>query len=82
MTVRKQKTFHIALRDRETGLVCAESLRLYRSGKIIVNPLGVCMDAGPEPIEDVAAAFGRIGERRVKLAGLLLKRTFPKERTP
>lgn len=74
--MRRQKTFNIALRDRETGLVCAESLRLYRSGKIIVNPTpGVCMGAEMSP-EVESMAFNRIAMRRIKLAGLLLDRTF------
>jgi hypothetical protein len=71
---RKQKTVHVTLRDKPSGVVCFESLRLHRSGRIVVNPTpGLCTQLGDG---DTAGAFERILERRSRLARLLFERTF------
>jgi hypothetical protein len=71
---RTQKTVHVTLRDKPSGVVCFESLRLSRSGRIVVNPApGLCTQIGDG---DAAGAFDRIAARRARLAGLLWSRSF------
>lgn len=72
--MRRQQTVHITLRDRASGIVCWESLRLHRSGRIVVNPTpGLCAQAGDA---DPAGAWDRIEMRRQRLALLLWRRVF------
>lgn len=74
--MRRQKTVRVTLKDRETRMVCFESIRLHRSGKIVVNPTpGICFQDPGGP-NDVEAGFARIAERRARLAGLLIERVF------
>ena len=75
--MRRQKTYHVAVRDRETGMAGFHSLRVHRSGKIVLNPTpGIVVEARALGADDAAAGMARLHGRLVRLGALLQRRTF------
>jgi hypothetical protein len=72
---RRQKTYHVTIRDRVAGFLAFEQIRVHRNRKIEYGP---CLYVGTTNSDSLdQAAIDRINERRDRLAGLLWKRTFP-----